>query len=201
MSNYFLLSWKHKPELASAFAVIESVPDNELIPSLDGKKVLPFSFELRKVTEAKDGIVTSGDLGVLNEVWLDYQPNNLAWPLMSSRLKSLVEANLTGNEQIDWIECKVKNGSEERVYFVLRFNQILDVLDLQKTMFVQGTDVIIKPVFSQDKVHKYNVFMAATPGYGQLWKITSGLYVSEVLKKAIQKAKLTGTDFGKTSVS
>lgn len=39
------------------------------------------------------------------------------------------------------------------------------------------------------------------PSSYDLWKITSGLYVSDTLRKAIQKAKLTGMDFEKTSVS
>src|SRR5690606_17983105 len=141
----------------------------------------------------------SNDLSDLKEIWLDYQPNSLAWPLMSERLKSVIEANLTRNEQIDWIECKVKNGNEERLYFILRFNKMLDVLDMQKTMFVQGTDHIIRPVFASSKISSYSIF--SKPSSHDLWKITSGLYVSDALKKAIQKAKLTGIDFEKTTVS
>lgn len=199
MSNYYLLSWKHTPELASAIALNETKLDHELISALNGKNHLPFDFQLKRVKETKDGIITDGDLSALNEVWLDYQPNSLVWPLMSERLKSLIEVNLTGNEQIDWIACNVKSTSEERSYFILRFNKMLDVLDMQKTLFIQGTDHIIRPVFASSKVSAYNIF--SKPSSHDLWKITSGLYISDALKRAIQKAKLTGIDFEKTSVS
>jgi hypothetical protein len=199
MSNYYFLSWKHSPELASAIYAIEDQVAYELIPELNGKNDLPFEFQLKRVKETKDGVITDENLSVLNEVWLDYQPNSLAWPLMSERLKSIIEVNLTGNEQIDWIECKVQNRSEERTYYILRFNKMLDVLDMQKTMFVQGTDHIIRPVFASSKICSYSIF--SKPSSHDLWKITSGLYVSDALKKSIQKAKLSGMDFEKTSVS
>lgn len=200
MNNYYLLSWRHTSELASAIVLKETRLDYELIAELEGKNFLPFDFELKRIKETKGGLIIDDDLKALKEVWMDYQPNSLAWPLMSKRLRSLIEANLTGNEQIDWITCIVKNRNEERHYFILRFNKMLDVLDMQKTIFVQGTDVIVKPVFSLSKVNNYNIFMAATTGYGCLWKITPGLYVSETLKKAVQKQKLTGLDFEKISV-
>jgi hypothetical protein len=200
MEKYFLLSWKNgKEPLASAFAPKGSKLAQDLISELNGINKLPFELSLVKLDVGKNALIESNDLSDLKEIWLDYQPNSLAWPLMSERLKSVIEANLTGNEQIDWIECKVKNGSEERTYFILRFNKMLDVLDMQKTMFVQGTDHIIKPVFASSKISAYGIF--SKPSLYYLWKITSGLYVSDVLKKAIQKEKLTGVDFEKTTVS
>jgi hypothetical protein len=200
MEKYFLLSWKNgKEPLASAFAPKGSKLAQDLISELNGINKLPFELSLVKLDVGKNGLIESNDLSDLKEIWLDYQPNSLAWPLMSERLKSVIEVNLTGNEQIDWIECKVKNGSEERTYFIPRFTKMLDVLDMQKTMFVQGTDHIIKPVFASSKISIYGIF--TKPSSHDLWKITSGLYVSDVLKKAIQKAKLTGIDFEKTTVS
>lgn len=84
---------------------------------------------------------------------------------MSERLKSIIETNLTRNEKIDWIQCKVKNESEEQTYFIIRFNKMLDVLDMQKTMFVQGTDHIIKPVFARSA----NAVIASSPLYSLPW--------------------------------
>lgn len=200
MNKYFLLSWKETKEpLASAFAPKGSKADHELIKDLDGIHEFPFALNLVKLSSTKNGLVKSDDLTDLKAIWLDYQPNSLAFPLMSERLKLIVEANLTGNEQIDWITCKVKNGIEERTYFILRFNKMLDVLDMQKTIFVQGTNQIIKPVFAVSKIGYYSIF--TKPSSHELWKITSGLYVSDALKKAIQKEKLTGIVFEKTTVS
>jgi len=200
MEKYFLLNLKNgKEPLASAFAPKGSKLAQDLISELVGINKLPFELSLIKLDVGKNGLIESNDLSDLKKIWLDYQPNSLAWPLMSERLKSIIEANLTGNEQIDWIECKVKNGKEERTYYILRFNKMLDVLDMQKTMFVQGTDHIIRPVFASSKISSFSIF--SKPSSHDLWKITLGLYVSDALKKTIQKAKLTGMDFEKTSVS
>jgi hypothetical protein len=200
MEKYFLLSWKNgRDPLASAFSPKGSKLAQDLISELKGINKLPFELSLVKLDVGKNGLIESNDLSDLKEIWLDYQPNSLAWPLMSERLKSVIEANLKRNEHIDWIECKVKNGSEERAYYILRFNEMLDVLDMQKTLFVQGTDQIIRPIFASSKIASYSIF--SKPSSHDLWKITSGLYVSDGLKKAIQKAKLTGMDFEKTSVS
>lgn len=198
MDNYFLISWKHKSRLASAFVLNEAKLDHELISDLEESTIMPFDFELRKVIEVKDELIIGNDLSELNELWLDYQPNSLAWPLMSDKLKFVIENNMTGNEEIDWISCKVKSNKEHRIYYILRFNRLLDVLDMKKTMFVQGTDHIIKPCFSLSKIKSFSIF--SKPSAHNLWKITSGLYINEKLKKAIQKEKLSGLDFEKISV-
>jgi hypothetical protein len=198
MSKYYLICWKHKAELPSAIYATQHQVAHELIPQLHKKKVLPYDFELKRVVETNDGLVTDDNLISLSEIWLDYQPNSLTWPLMSEKLKSLIEACLTGNEKIDWISCKINNRKEERTYFILRFNKMLDVLDEQNTVFVQGTDHIIKPAYSLKKIKSYNIFPIPSPH--DLWKITSGLCVSEALKREIQKQKITGIEFEKVLV-
>ena len=199
MEKYYLLSWKNgKEPLASAYAPKGTKLAQDLISALNGINQLSFELCLVKVDVGKNGLIESSDLSDLKEIWLDYQPNSLAWPLMSERLKSVIEANLTGKEHIDWIACNVRNKKEVRPYFILRFNKMLDVLDMQKTTFVQGTGHIIRPVFSSSKVSVYNVF--TKPSSNDLWKITSGLYVSEGMKKTLQRAKFTGMDFENTSV-
>jgi hypothetical protein len=200
MNNYYLVSWKHKSELVSAFSLQQkSMLDTELIPSLFGKKNLPFHFELKRVKESQSGLIVNDSLLELSEIWLDYQPNNLAWPLMSERLKSVIDNNLTGNEAIDWIECKVIGLNDVRSYYILRFNKLLDVLDINKTLFVDGTDHIIKPVFDLQKITVFSIF--PKPLSDDLWRITPGIYISEKLKKQLQKEKMTGLDFEKVSVS
>ena len=197
MSNYFFLSWKDRPgvPIASAFPEQKTKLGHELIPELEGKSEFPFVLELRKVSDGKNGIIVSNDLADVNEIWKDYQPNSLAWPLVSYKLKNVIEKNLIGNEAIDWISCRIKNSGEERTYYILRFNKILDVLDVEKTMFVKGTNVIIKACFDLSKIRLFNIF--TEPASNNLWKITSTIYVSEVLKKAIQREKITGVDFEK----
>ncbi|MFH6987912.1 imm11 family protein [Flavobacterium collinsii] len=198
MSKYYFLSGKHKAQVASAVYEIEDQIAYELIPLLKGKQSLPFNFKLKRIIEGKSDLIIDDNLDELEEIWLDYLPNSFVWPLMSEKLRFVVQTNLVGNEHIDWISCKVKSGNEERTYYILRFNNILDVLNMQKTSFVQGTDVIIKPVFSSSKINRYTIF--SLPLSHDLYQITSGLYLSEKLKKEIEKEKLTGLDFSKVPV-
>ena len=158
---------------------------------------LPFDFILKKVTKGKSGIHVSEDISELNNLWVDYQPNNLAWPLMSEKMKDIIIENLTGRESILWINARIKTKDESKTYYVPCFKEKLDVLDEQKTVFVPGTKHIIKPVFSLNKVVIYSLFHKPQ----DFWEITSGLYISESLKKAMQKEQITGVGFEKTSVS
>lgn len=200
MDNYFLLSGKSdNGPIASAFAPKRTKLAQDLISELEGINSLPFELTLTKLLVGKDRLIESDDLTDLKGIWRDYQLNSLAWPLFSVKLRAVIESNLTGKEAIDWISAKVNGNGEQKTYFIPRFTQILDVLDMQRTTFVQGTNHVIRPVFSLLKVSEYNVFHM--PDSNDYWKITSGLYVSEQLKKAMQAAKLTGLDFEKTSVA
>jgi hypothetical protein len=198
MNEYYFLAEKVKPSTAFAYTQGNTPLSHELIPDVIGRSELPFELFLKKVTTGKGGLQVSEDLSELKYLWLDYQPNNLAWPLMSEKMKTVISFHLTGKEGLVWIKALVKGGNEVKEYFIPRFSQKLDVLDEQKTIFVPGTAHIIKPVFSLSKISQFSIFHKSQEFF---WEITSGLYVSDALKKAMQKAKLTGMDFEKTSVS
>lgn len=197
MNEYFFLAEKVKPGTAFAYTERETPLSHELIPEIKTKEELPFDLVLKKVTRGKGNLQISNDLTETKYLWVDYQPNNLAWPLMSDKLKSIISSHLTGKEGIVWIKAKVKSVDESREYFIPRFKQQLEVLDEEKTTYVPGTSHIIRPVFSLKKIINYNMFHAPQ----DFWEITSGLYISESLKKAIQKEKLAGLDFEKISVA
>lgn len=197
-SKYFLLSPKHEAKIASAFVLTDNEYDHNLIQQLEGKTTAPFDFELKLVTETADGIIVSKDVSKVIDIWRDYQPNNLAWPLFSAKLKSVIESNLTNQEGVDWIKCYIKGPNERRTYYILRFNKIFDVLDIKNTIFVQGTDHLIKPCFSYHKIKQFQIF--TTPFTNNLWKITPGIYISNYLKMNIQKEKIKGVSFEQTLV-
>ncbi len=200
VSKYFFISWKNiRGPIASAFAPEDVKLAQDLVPDLEGINELPFELKLIKLSVGKDGLIESNDLSGVKDIWLDYIPNSLAWPIVSEKLKSTIDKCLTGNEGIDWITCYINSDVEKRTYYILRFNVILDVLDMEKTMFVRGTNHVIKPCFSLQKISKYSIFHV--PDNPKLAKITSGLYVNEFLKKAIQKEKITGLEFNKTFVA
>jgi hypothetical protein len=201
MENYYLLGGKDNSSVAFAFAPKEIRQSDtiELINTLETVQELPFKFTLVKLSMIKKVFVESPDLTGVKTIWLDYQPNSEAWPLFSGRMKNIIEEYLTGKENISWISAMINGNDETRTYFIPRFDQALDTLDISNTSFVPGTDHVIQPVFSYTKIKDYSVIHY--PGnFANLWKITSGFYVNEKIKKAILKEKFTGVIFEKTAV-
>jgi hypothetical protein len=195
MEKYYLLCGKDsKGPVASASYFDKDRPGHEYIASLEGKNQLPFDLNLIKLTVERNGLSRSNELSGIRDIWTDYPPNDFAWPVMSEKMKSVIDVNLSGNENIDWISCKIKGLDEAREYFVLRFNKPFDsVLDEERTK------INFYPVFIGSKICALNIFTQSR--ISDLWKITSDLYVSETMKKALQKAKLTGISFEQTDVS
>lgn len=200
MKKYYCLRWNNATEAASAFYEDDNQIGHELIPQLEGKNKMALDFELKRVKESKDGLIIDNDLALLKEVWLDYQPNSLAWPIISEKLKNIIDTNLTGKEQIDWITCNIRNGDEIRQYYIIRFNKKMDVFDMNKTIFMdKKQEDVIKPVFSFPKIKYYSVF--PRPSFYDFWKFPTSFYVNEDIKKKIRKEKLTGIELEKVLVA
>lgn len=200
MKKYYCLRWNDATEVASAFYEDRTQLDHEMISQLEGKKQMPLDFVLTRVKETRNGLIIDDNLTALKEVWLDYQPNSLAWPILSEKLKNIIDASLTGNEQVDWITCNLRNREEVRQYYIIRFNKKMDVYDIKKTVFMDETkENVIKPVFSFSKIKNYSVF--PKPLFYDFWKFPTSFYVNEDIKKRIQKEKLTGIKLEKVFVS
>lgn len=197
--NYYFLTNKDYPEVASAFAPDDTKLAHELIPELVDADILPFELRLIKLSVGKNGLIKSNDLSGLDKTWLDLQPNSLAWHLMSEKLMELIKRNLTGKEHIDWISATINNGDEKRIYYIPRFEKKLDVLDEKNTMYVKGTDHIIRPHFSLEKIKDLTIFHK--PDSNEFWRIPTGLYINDILRKGIIKEKIIGIGFEKVRVS
>jgi hypothetical protein len=198
MNEYFFLTGKNNEETAFAYSETDSSLSQELIPLIKTKTDFPFKMRLKKVYLSNGVLHVSDDLNHLKYLWVDYQPNNLSWPMMSEKMKNVISPYLTGKEGIVWIRVEVFAEKEKREYYIPRFQQKLDVLNEAKTIYVKGTSHVVKPVFSMEKIRNYAMFHKSQKYY---WEITSGLYVNNSLKNALKKEKLTGIDFNKTSVS
>lgn len=199
MNNYFLLSAKTpSKQVASAFAPKGVKLNHELIKELEGIHDLPFEFNLFKLTLTENGLVEDTNLYGLKNIWRDYQPNSLAWPLFSKKMKNIIDDSLTGQENIDWISARVNGNNEQKIYYIPRFNKSLNVLDMENTMFVEGTDHVIIPAFSISKIINYNLFHI--PSSSILSKITHRIYVNETLKMKLLEEKLIGIDFSTAKV-
>jgi len=197
MSKYYFLSEKIKPQTAFAYTEGETPVSHELISKVEKKDALPFRLVLKKLIRRKDGVTASDNLTGLKHIWLDYQPNNLAWPLMSEKMKEVIEEHLTGNEGIKWASVNIISDEDKRIYYIPRFTNTLDVLDREKTNYVEGTNHIIKPVFALSKISNFALFYQPQ----EFWQITSAIYVNDELKQRIQQADLTGVGFENITIS
>lgn len=186
--KYFLMGLKHFKNVAIACA-----PDNvglahELIGALRESEVMPFDFTLKALTVKSDGIHYSNDFSRVETIWLDYQPNSLAWPLFSEKLKNLIEKMLTGKEGLKWISCNICCGKETRTYYIPHFIEELDVLNKDKC-FYSNNGSLIKPAYSSLKIQDYSIF--PKPSMNNLWQITAAICISDIVKKEIVKSKIS----------
>lgn len=183
---------RHSNNVASACAPEGAALAHELIEDVASSGEMQFDFTLKVLSVKHGGIHYSNDFSLVKRVWADYQPNSLAWPLFSERLKALIEENLTGKEAVEWILCNVCCGCDTRKYYIPLFTKELDVLDEEKS-FYSVSGCLIKPAFSPLKIRDYGIF--PKPAKNNLWRITSAVYVSEKVRSEVKKAKMPEISF------
>jgi len=167
--KYYYLSWDNRGN-----ATIAKAPPGtlgiELAPKLQDRNELPFEL-----------LVDKGEL-------LDYQPNTIAWPLMSDKLKNILTYYLTGSESLSWVNARVVTGDKSVNYYIPRFDKSLDVLDTTKTIFA-GNNFVVKACISIEKASRYSYFSLPDLPF------TSRIIVSEKIKDCVTLNNLTGMRF------
>lgn len=199
MNKAYFMTWKdqRKQPVYSVFPTQETGPARELIANLEGKNRFICDGYFRKITV--------GDTGLIYEpaepeadVWKDYPANALATALCSAKMRDIINSSITDYENVDWIEWTVEHAGSQKQYYLLRFNEILDVVDKASTTYVRGTDHIIKPTFSSRSLDRFHIF--TVPRSHNLWKITSGIYVTEEVRAALKDARIAGIEFSPCAV-
>jgi hypothetical protein len=123
----------------------------------------------------------------------DYQANSAACRLCSIKLKSIIEQHKSSQDEIQWLPMIVKDeNGEEREYFILHFPVMYDVIDKEKSTFFGGNR-LIKPVFSLKKIGEHKVFNYHSSNF-------FSFFISEDIKKAIEKTKCTNLNISKIKV-
>jgi hypothetical protein len=162
-----------------------------LVEDLHIVQQLPFSFTLYEVS-VLDRLV-KGDITDAHD---DFQSNNLGLPLISERMKQLIETELLGTEKIKWIEARVKGKSKVFIYYIPCFYQKQETLDIDRTIFIPNTDLIVKPYYDKELVSQYAVFH----GYGPRWQMPVRVYVNSCIKHKLVESEITGLIFIKARV-
>lgn len=195
--KYYLMGLKHCNNVASACTPPNTALAHELIDGVVKLERTPFDFTIKALTVKHDGIHYSDDLSIIRTIWLNYQPNSLAWPLFSEKLRTIIERLLTGKEGVRWISSNVCYKNEIREYYIPYFTKELDVLNKRKCLY-SNNGSLIKPAFSLQKIQEYSMF--PKPSTNGLWQITSAIYISDKVKEELIKAKISGLAFEPTLI-
>jgi hypothetical protein len=198
--SHFALFPLNRKSAAVACAPEEIPASYTLIESLVGVDSLPFDLTLKNVTFGRNGSKTADDLSDLKYLWFDYQLNSLAWPVLSAKLRTIIDHQASGRAHYDWISVNIHRGKEEtRPYYILRFKEQPNVLDREKSTFLRVAnqpDQLIKPTFSQEKIADLCVFTCPS----MFWQIGAGLYVNKAIRDCAKREKLVGLHFESISI-
>jgi len=194
---FFLSPLARRSTSVAVACAPEGMPAScKLESQLTGLTALPFDLVLKDILFEKNGLRQSSELGKLKHLWYDYQPNSLAWPIFSERLKNVIDSQTTGEKPFDWLTVTIRQNSKlSRQYYLLRFSRHQDVLSLEHSVFAgRNVDFLVKPVFDSKKIEGLTIF-SATKNDGQ---ITSGIYVNQQVKDVAKTQSLIGLNFEST---
>ena len=109
--------------------------------------------------------------------------------LVSQELKDLLSQFCKDDTNLEFIPVKATSKEYgDKIYYIMHFKIIYDVIDKQKTIYVEGTDSIIKLRLDSNKVQGLKIFNSRPA--------VNDIIVSEDVYKAIKMKKLDlGLDF------
>ena len=83
--------------------------------------------------------------------------NNLGWPIVSARIKKIIETLLQNNEKVIWYKVKVLSLKEEHIFYVPYFIKEDDVLDFENSIFA-ARGFVVKACISAKKTNGLQIF-------------------------------------------
>jgi hypothetical protein len=123
---------------------------------------------------------------------LDYLPNNIGVRLCSPHMRGVIDGAISDEDEIQWLPAVVNVPSGPRQpYFVLHLPGELDILDNEKSIWVDG--FVVKPVFDLGKVRERSLIR---PPAAELT-----LIVSDRMRIALLAAACSGLAFERASTS
>lgn len=118
----------------------------------------------------------------------DYLSSNLTLCICSEKLKGILEKCRSEKDALQWLDVEVvAPDGQRRLYYVLHFPVVPDVLDRKRTIFSKE-GVLVRPIISMKAARDHEVF--TYPGGGHIT-----LIVSETVRSMIKAAKCTGLSY------
>lgn len=103
--------------------------------------------------------------------------------MVSEEFKKIIEDNAGEDSDLEFLPVKAYSDKYgDRVYYIMHFKKIYDVIDPKNTVYVEGTNSIIKLRLDFQKAKDLNVFNSQP--------IINDVIISDKIYKAIKKNKL-----------
>lgn len=116
-----------------------------------------------------------------------FPPTDVIGRLCSPELREIMESFAT---DALWLPATIHHEGIDKPYFFLHYTTIPDVVDPNKSVFVNGR--LFRPCFTKDRVINYKVLI--------LRKTANLIYVHKDVRDAIKKAGIDGLTFEKVEV-
>lgn len=103
--------------------------------------------------------------------------------LVSKEFKDVLCKYIPDDYEVEFLPVKVKSKEYgDREYYILHFTKIFDVIDKDSTIYVDGTDAIIKLALDYDKVKDLHLFNSQPS--------ISDVIISDEIRRQLKKEKL-----------
>ena len=130
---------------------------------------------------------------MINGEFIDYTPTD-TYPIFSTKLRDIVN-EFVPKDSIEWIHLTVedKDGTKHDAYMprFIPIPDMFDVLNEELTVLTEHGDLMVPRLSSEKTKDKHFIRLIGNPLIN---------YVSEDLKKAMQKAKVKGVKFKKAKM-
>ena len=128
----------------------------------------------------------------------DYIADDLGVPLFSEQVRNIIDELMTGEEGIEWYEVPVVQSRNQYRYFAPKFTRTLDILNEDSSLYGVNKSILIKAVLSTEKIKKYSIVPIV--GSSETFFFPTRIAISDRVKKALKKARVSGISFSPIKV-
>ena len=174
------------PEEETSSTPLAISPDGEKtlidwMEAIESNRRFPFQYSLSPKMSL-DGYIAD-DLGV---------------PLFSEQARNIIDELMTSEEGIEWYEVPVVQSRNRYRYFAPKFTRTLDILNEDSSLYGVNKSILIKAVLSTEKIKEYSIVPIV--GSSEAFFFPTRIAISDRVKKALEKARVSGISFSPIKV-
>ena len=128
----------------------------------------------------------------------DYIADDLGVPLFSEQARNIIDELMTGEEGIEWYEVPIVQSRNQYRYFAPKFTRTLDILNEDSSLYGVNKSILIKAVLSTEKIKEYSIVPIV--GSSEAFFFPTRIAISDRVKKALEKARVSGISFSPIKV-